>query len=90
MLPQPGRLAGNAGRDHRGRASSRDGKVVQEALAAKITRVWLQRGAESAEAIRFCTANGIQVISGECILMFAEPAAFYHKIHRFFRGKLKE
>ena len=65
-------------------------KVVQEALAVKITRVWLQRGAESPEAIRYCAANGIQVVSGECILMFAEPAAFYHKIHRFFRGKLKE
>ena len=63
-------------------------KIVQEASAAKITRVWLQQGAESQEAIRFCQANGIQVISGECILMFAEPAAFYHRIHRFFRGKL--
>jgi predicted CoA-binding protein len=65
-------------------------KVVQDALVAKIPRVWLQRGAESPEAIRYCAANGIQVISGECILMFAQPAAFYHKIHRFFRGKLKD
>jgi len=65
-------------------------KIVREAAAAKITRVWLQRGAESPEAVAYCAANGIQVISGECILMFAEPAAFYHKIHRFFRGKLKE
>ena len=65
-------------------------KVVQEASAAKIKRVWLQRGAESPEAIAYCAANGIQVISGECILMFAQPAAFYHKIHRFFRGKLKD
>ena len=65
-------------------------KIVREASAAKITRVWLQRGSESPDAIAYCAANGIQVISGECILMFAEPAAFYHKIHRFFRGKLKE
>jgi hypothetical protein len=65
-------------------------KVVQDALAAKIIRVWMQRGAESPEVIRYCAANGIQVISGECILMFAQPAAFYHKIHRFFRGKLKD
>ena len=65
-------------------------KIVREAAAAKITRVWLQRGAESPDAIAYCAANGIQVISGECILMFAEPAAFYHKIHRFFRGKLKD
>ena len=64
-------------------------KIVREVSAAKITRVWLQRGAESQEALRYCEANGIQVITGECILMFAEPAAFYHRIHRFFRGKLK-
>jgi uncharacterized protein len=64
-------------------------KIVREASAAKITRVWLQRGSESPDAIAYCAANGIQVISGECILMFAEPAAFYHKIHKFFRGKLK-
>jgi len=65
-------------------------KIVREASAAKITRVWLQRGAESPAAVAYCAANGMQVISGECILMFAEPAAFYHKIHRFFRGKLKD
>ncbi len=65
-------------------------KIVREASAAKITRVWLQRGAESPEAVAYCAANGMQVISGECILMFAEPAAFYHRIHRFFRGKLEE
>jgi uncharacterized protein len=65
-------------------------KIVRQASAAKISRVWLQRGAESPEAISYCAANGIQVISGECILMFAQPAAFYHKIHRFFRGKLKD
>ena len=65
-------------------------KIVREASAAKITRVWLQRGSESPDAIAYCAANGIQVISGECILMFAEPAAFYHKIHKFFRGKLKD
>ena len=58
-------------------------KVVREAAAAGIPRVWMQQGAESPEAIRFCESHGISVVHGECILMFAEPAAFYHRAHRW-------
>ncbi|MCJ7503046.1 MAG: CoA-binding protein [Acidobacteriia bacterium] len=58
-------------------------QVVREAAAAGIRRVWLQQGAGSAAAIRFCAENGISLVHGECILMFAEPAAFYHRAHRW-------
>ena len=58
-------------------------QVVRDAAAAGIRRVWLQQGAESAAAIRFCEENGISTVHGECILMFAEPAAFYHRAHRW-------
>ena len=58
-------------------------QVVRDAAAAGIRRVWLQQGAESAAAIRFCEENGISAVHGECILMFAEPAAFYHRAHRW-------
>lgn len=61
-------------------------KMVKEAAAAGITRVWMQNGAESAPAIDYCAAHGITVIHGECILMFAEPAERFHRVHRFFRG----
>ena len=57
-------------------------RVVREAAAAGIKRVWLQQGSESAEAIRFCTEQGMSVVAGECVLMFAEPARFYHRMHR--------
>ncbi len=60
--------------------------VVRDAARAGIARVWMQQGAESAEAIAYCEKNGIQVVHGECILMFAEPAAFIHRAHRWFRG----
>jgi predicted CoA-binding protein len=63
-------------------------KVVREAAAAGIRRVWMQQGAESPEAIRFCQENGIEVIHGECILMFTEHAAFYHRAHRWMWGLL--
>lgn len=63
-------------------------KVVREAAAAGIRRVWMQQGAESPAAIRFCEEQGMQVVPGECILMFAEPAAFYHRMHRWVWGLL--
>lgn len=66
-------------------------KLVKEAFDAGITRVWMQTGAESPAAIAFCNEHNISVIHGECILMFAEPAEFFHRAHRFVRrvqGKL--
>jgi hypothetical protein len=43
----------------------------------------MQPGSESAAAIRSCEENNLQVVHGECILMFAEPAAFFHRAHRW-------
>jgi hypothetical protein len=57
-------------------------KVVEEARAAGISRVWMQQGAESAEAIRYCDEHGISVVHHECILMFAEPLGWFHRAHR--------
>jgi uncharacterized protein len=61
-------------------------KLVQEAVAHGIRRVWMQQGAESDAAIRFCEEAGIAAIHHECILMFAEPAGFFHRAHRFLRS----
>jgi predicted CoA-binding protein len=58
-------------------------EVVKQAHAAGIKRIWMQQGSESEAAIRYCRDNGMTVIDGECILMFAEPAAFYHRFHRW-------
>ena len=57
--------------------------VVREAAAAGIKRVWMQQGAGSPQAIRFCEESGMSVVHGECILMFAEPAAWFHRAHRW-------
>jgi len=61
-------------------------QVVQEAAAAGIKRVWLQQGAESQAAIRLAESKGMSVVSGECILMFAEPVGFGHRAHRWIKG----
>jgi predicted CoA-binding protein len=58
-------------------------KVVRDAVAAGIKRVWMQQGAASPEAIRFCRENGISEVHGECILMFAQPVKSFHNIHRW-------
>ena len=59
-------------------------KVVREAAAAGIERVWLQQGAESEAAIRYCQENSISEVHGECIMMFTRGKAFPHSIHRWF------
>ncbi|MFH1807878.1 MAG: CoA-binding protein [Pseudomonadota bacterium] len=58
-------------------------KVVEEVAQVGIRRVWMQQGAESDRAVALCHERGIDVVHGECILMFAEPAGVPHRIHRF-------
>lgn len=44
-------------------------QVVKECLQNGIFRVWMQPGAESEVAIRFCREHGLQVVSQACILV---------------------
>jgi hypothetical protein len=60
-------------------------KLVREAHAAGIHRLWLQQGAESQAAIALATQLGLSVVHHECILMFARNAGWPHRLHRFFR-----
>jgi len=61
-------------------------KVVREIKQAQIKRVWMQQGSQSKKAEDYCLENGIDCISNECILMFAEPAGFVHRAHRWVWG----
>jgi len=63
-------------------------KVVKEAKEAGINKVWLQQGSQSEAAIKFCEENGIDCVSNECILMFAQPSAFIHRAHKWVWGVL--
>ena len=45
--------------------------VVKDCKNKGIMRVWLQPGAENAEAINFCKENNIKVIYGLCIMLEA-------------------
>ena len=57
--------------------------IIREVHEAGIKHVWLQQGTESKEAIDFCNSKQMNVIHGECILMFAEPIGSFHKFHRW-------
>lgn len=63
--------------------SNRVEQVVRDAAASGIKRVWMQQGATSTEAIKFCEENGITEVHGECILMFAGKVESVHRFHRF-------
>ena len=56
--------------------------VVREAARAGVTRVWLQQGAEAPFVTLACDELGLDVIAGECILMFAKPTGV-HQAHRW-------
>lgn len=55
-------------------------KIVKDAIAKGITKVWIQQGSESADAVKIAQEGGLSVITGKCILMYANPTGF-HKFH---------
>ena len=63
-------------------------RIVQEAAAAGIKRVWMQQGAESPAAVETCRSLGIDAVAGECILMFVERSGLPHKFHHWVWGVL--
>ncbi len=58
-------------------------KVVVELHEAGIKNVWMQQGAESNKAIVYCLQNDINVIAGQCILMFLDKPGFPHNVHKW-------
>lgn len=65
--------------------------AAREAIEAGVRRLWIQQGAQSDSATAFCNDfkdGGLSVVSGYCILMFAEPVTSFHRFHRFFKNLL--
>jgi hypothetical protein len=58
-------------------------KVLPEITEAGIKHIWLQQQTESPEAIQFCKDRKINLVYGECIMMFSEPLAIPHRLHRW-------
>ena len=64
-------------------------EVVLDCARAGVRRVWMYRaggaGAVDAAAVKFCEAEGMQVVAGECPFMFFPETGFVHRVHGFCR-----
>jgi predicted CoA-binding protein len=60
------------------------GDVVSQAAAKGVRRIWFQLGADFSAAANQARQAGLDVVSGRCILMYAEPVTGIHRLHRFF------
>lgn len=54
-------------------------QVVEDCAAAGITRIWMYRACT--KAIQYCQSRGIELIAGECPLMFFPNARGIHRFH---------
>src|SRR5512140_2647751 len=58
-------------------------EIVRQCAGRGVRRVWFHRsfgdGSVSDDAVRECTAKGVDCIVGGCPLMFCEPVDFGHK-----------
>jgi uncharacterized protein len=59
--------------------------VIQEALSAGISHVWMQLGSSSPAAMNFCAQHGMTAVHGECILMYLPQGSAIHRAHRWLR-----
>ena len=50
-------------------------QIVREAHRLGIKKIWMQPGAESEEAIKFCEEHGIYVFHGLCVMLESLRAA---------------
>jgi predicted CoA-binding protein len=57
-------------------------KLVNDAVEKGIKHIWLQQGAQNETTMKMANENNLNLITKECVLMFAEPAAFIHRFHR--------
>jgi predicted CoA-binding protein len=57
--------------------------VLREAALAGIRNVWIQRGGEAPELITLGEELKLNLVTGKCILMYAQPVRGFHSIHRF-------
>src|SRR5512147_2947899 len=60
------------------------GSVIREAAGAGVRNVWLQQGAENPELVALGKELGLDMVTGKCILMYAQPVRSFHWFHRAF------
>ena len=58
--------------------------VLRQAGELSLKHVWLQQGAETPGLVALGNQLGLSLVTGKCILMYAEPVRSFHKWHRGF------
>jgi uncharacterized protein len=58
--------------------------IVGEALKHGIRKIWIQQHSDTPEALEMAKKQNVPVISGRCMLMFANPVTSVHSFHRWF------
>lgn len=58
--------------------------VVKDALEKGINHIWIQQMSDTKAALRELEGKNVNLITGECILMYYKPNSI-HKFHRFFK-----
>ena len=64
--------------------ASQAGTVLREAAGIGLRNVWLQQGAETDELLALGRDLELDLVSGKCILMYAQPVQGFHRWHRVF------
>ncbi len=56
--------------------------LVEDAVKKGIPNLWIQQMSETPESIEYALSNKVNLVTRQCILMFAEPVEGFHKFHR--------
>jgi predicted CoA-binding protein len=59
--------------------------VLEAAIKKGIRKVWIQQMSHTDEVMTLARENDLELITKECIFMYAEPVTGPHKFHRFFK-----
>jgi predicted CoA-binding protein len=63
--------------------------LVRDCAEARVRRIWMYRavgpGSVSKPALAYCAAQGIDVVPGECPLMFLPDTSWLHRLHGYVR-----
>jgi predicted CoA-binding protein len=44
-------------------------EILKQCMELGLSRIWLQPGSESEQAIAFCRENGLRVVYNACVMM---------------------
>ena len=56
--------------------------IVKEAVDKGISNIWIQQMSETPEAVDYAKSKGVNLVTGQCILMWTDPVKGFHKFHK--------